>query len=350
MVLGALFLAWWVQKPAAKKHTVVTRGLAFSTVYQISLVVEKSPKTVEEKVRSIVTEETEFVERTMSRYREDSELSEINRTDAGVPFEVSGPLGELLSEALAVSRLTDGAFDITVGPLLALWGFGQKRGRTELPSDKDVVSALARTGADNLVLDPSTATVTKKIPGLDLDLSAIAKGYAVDRISDALAAAGFRHYLVEIGGEVRANGRNSRDVPWRVGIEKPISESRQTFQVIELDNRSVATSGDYRNFFTLDGRRFSHTIDPRNGRPVSHGLASVTVVHAKCAMADALATGLTVLGPDKGYQLAKSQRLPALFITRKKNGSLYDHAPPEFMALAASRKSSTVEPLEGEDL
>lgn len=328
----------------------MVRGTVFSTFYQVSLVSEEFSENAESSLQSMILRETEFVEGMMSRYRQDSELSRLNRHEADRPMKLSPDLAALLSKALEVSRITGGAFDVTVGPLLRLWGFHKKEGRGGMPTDAQVASALERTGYQKLNLNLAQALATKRIPDLDLDLSAIAKGYGVDRIADALEKEGFHRYLVEIGGEIRAKGSTERGIPWRVGIEKPISERRETFQVIALQNRAVATSGDYRNFYFLDGRRISHTIDPRTGWPVSHGLASVTVVHRSCTLADALATGLTVLGPKEGFDLAARKGVPALFITRDENNALVDRATAEFRAFAASRKNTSDRMEQGESL
>lgn len=339
--MGALFLAWWSRKPFPEEQRLVVRGLVFSTVYQVSVVSDKFSKNAEETIQSLIQRESEFVDNLMSRYRESSELNRLNRHRSTRPFPLSLPLADLLNKAMEISRSTGGAFDITVGPLIKLWGFDQKKDRTSFPSEEEIAAVLKRVDYKNLILNTKEGSVTKKIPDVDADLSAIAKGYAVDKIALALNKIGFSNYLVEIGGEVRGKGTSEKGSAWRIGVEKPISERRETFQVIELNNSSVATSGDYRNFYILNGRRVSHTLDPRNGRPVSHGLASVTVVHNQCAIADALATGLTVLGPEKGYELAEKLKLPALFITRMEDESLVDRATGQFRALSVSRKNTT---------
>jgi thiamine biosynthesis lipoprotein len=167
-----------------------------------------------------------------------------------------------------------------------------------------------------LDIDVEQRSVSKRHPELDLDLSAIAKGYAVDRIALALLWLGHHNYLVEVGGEVRCSGTSHRGTPWRVAIERPAAGARQVFRVVELSGRALATSGDYRNFYELDGKRVSHTIDPRTGQPVEHELASVTVIGEECVTADALATALTVLGLEEGFDLAEHLGLHAFFISR----------------------------------
>jgi thiamine biosynthesis lipoprotein len=209
---------------------------------------------------------------------------------------------------------------VTVGPLVNLWGFGPGRGEDRVPSATEVEEARARVGYARLeVRDPPPA-VRKAIPDLYVDLSAIAKGYGVDRVSEYLESQGVGRYLVEVGGEVRGRGRNARGTPWKVAVERPAEGERAAYAVVEVDGVGVATSGDYRNFFEKDGRRYSHTIDPATGRPVTHALASVTVVSDTCMTADALATGLNVLGPEAGYALAEREGIAALFIVREGQG------------------------------
>ncbi|MDP7112838.1 MAG: FAD:protein FMN transferase, partial [Myxococcota bacterium] len=166
--------------------------------------------------------------------------------------------------------------------------------------------------------------------GVQIDLSAIAKGYGVDRVTGAIEGQGHDRYLVEVGGEVRVRGRNAAGVPWRIGIERPVDEGRDVFRALSLIDAAMATSGDYRSFYELAGRRVSHTIDPRTARPVEHGLASVTVVHDRCAEADGWATALMVLGPDEGPEIAEREGLAALFLTRNDDGSFDERETSRF--------------------
>jgi thiamine biosynthesis lipoprotein len=202
------------------------------------------------------------------------------------------------------------------------WGFGPS-GVTDEPGDDLLDGLLASTGFQLLELDPDRSFVSKRVPEVQIDLSAIAKGYAVDRVAELLEASARSNFMVEIGGEVRVGGRNARGSEWRIGIERPDDARRTLYTSIALDGLALATSGDYRNFFIRDGVRLSHTIDPRTGRPVAHDLASVSVVHARCVTADALATGLEVLGPAEGPAFADRQGIAALFMVREQNGGTY---------------------------
>ena len=259
------------------------------------------------------------VNREMSTYLPDSELSKINAADSAGRISVSPALMEVLQAARGISHLSQGAFDVTVGPLVNLWGFGPEQSFT-VPGEEQIDAILPLVGYENLELDPATSNLKKAHGSIYIDLSAIAKGYGVDEIADYLERLQLDNYLVEIGGEIRARGVNSEQVAWRIGIEQPVAGQRGVRRVIRLDNTAMATSGDYRNFFERDGIRYSHTIDPRDGHPVSHGLASVTVLHSSAMLADAWATGLLVLGPDEGYATALENGLAAYFIVHHNEG------------------------------
>ena len=259
------------------------------------------------------------VNREMSTYLPDSELSMLNAAPGADPLPVSPSLLQVLQAARRVSRLTQGAFDVTVGPLVNLWGFGPNQDFT-VPTDEQVRLASALAGYEKLQLDPAASTLKKAHDGIYIDLSAIAKGHGVDRLADYLDNLQADGYLVEIGGEIRARGVNGEQAPWRVGIEQPVAGARGVRRIIGLDNTALATSGDYRNFFEQDGTRYSHLIDPRSGRPVSHGLASVTVLHPSATLADAWATALLTLGPEQGFATALENGLPAYFIVHHNEG------------------------------
>ena len=250
----------------------------------------------------------------MSTYIEDSELSRLNRASENTWLEVSEPLFAVLSLSQEISEASGGAFDATVGPLVDLWGFGPQK-REQRPSDAELAKALDSIGYQNLQLDVGSRRITKKT-GIRIDLSAIAKGYGVDVISRLLERKQIVNYMVEIGGEVKIRGRNQRGDTWRIGIERPALGREGSLQALTGDNIAIATSGDYRNYYEKDGVRISHTINPVTGRPIDHVLASVTVIAETCALADAYATALNVLGPEAGYQLAMDKALAAFFIVK----------------------------------
>lgn len=256
----------------------------------------------------------------MSTYLQDSELSKFNKIQSTEWQTVSESLYLVLEEAKSISDLSNGAFDITVGPLVNLWGFGPDSISFNAPDNKDIEAQLKKIGSSLLQLENNSFRIKKNIPQLYLDLSAIAKGYAVDQVADLLINHGVTDYMVEIGGELRLKGNNLYGKPWRIAIEKPITESRIVQKVLPLTNISLATSGDYRNFFEVDNVRFSHTIDPRSGRPITHKLASITILSDTTMKADALATTLMVLGPEQGYIMAEKEKIAALFIIKTDDG------------------------------
>jgi thiamine biosynthesis lipoprotein len=216
--------------------------------------------------------------------------------------------------------ISGGAFDITVGPLVNLWGFGPDPMLFVAPDAVLIRQTLTKIGYQKLLFDDQNQRVKKIEVSLYLDLSAIAKGYAVDKVGALLEEYGISHYMVEIGGELRLKGHNIKQKPWRIAIEKPSSEQRVIQKVLPLSNISLATSGDYRNFFESEGVRFSHTIDPRSGSPIRHDLASVTVLSETTMKADALATALMVLGDEEGGRMAERENIAALFIIKTKDG------------------------------
>ncbi len=254
------------------------------------------------------------VNQRMSTYIDDSEISKFNASASTTWFDLSDETHAVLEEAQRINRLSDGAFDVTVGPAVNLWGFGPGATEPRVPSPVEIADLTTRIGQSLLGVRAEPPAARKAHPDLYVDLSAIAKGYAVDEIASLLEQLDIAHYLVEIGGELRARGVSHRGDRWRVAIEKPVVGERSVYKVLQVGDTGVATSGNYRNFFDRDGKRYSHTIDPRTARPVEHALASVTVLHPSAMTADALATAFTVLGPDEGLTLAGELGVAALFI------------------------------------
>ena len=283
-------------------------------------------------VEAEVRRALERIEGRMSHYRPDSELSRFNRATTTDPQPLSGETLGVVAEALAVSRASGGAFDVTVAPLVDAWGFGPPGRAPAAPDEASLAALRARVGVDLLEVDLVASTLRKRRADLVVDLSAIAKGYAVDAVASLLDQRGFDDYLVEIGGELRAGGTNERGEPWRVAIERPAPGAATTQRIVPLTDAALATSGDYRNFYALDGARVSHTIDPRTGRPVTHGLRSVSVIAARCSLADARSTALNVLGPDEGHALAVARGWAALFVTDDGTGRLVERETPAFTA------------------
>ena len=295
---------------------ILISGTTMGTTYSVKYL-NNSSKNVEE-VKSNISAILETVNSQMSTYLPDSELSRFNSLKDTSWFSVSDDLAFVLQESLDICRLTNGTLDITVGPLVNLWGFGPENKPTVIPPDSEIEKALEVVGWENISVTLDPPAVKKKLSGIYCDLSSTAKGFGVDKVSDYLVSLGINSYLVEIGGELRAEGKKSIDKEWRVGISKPDNNSSLQ-EVITLNNNAMATSGDYWNYFEENNVRYSHTIDPKTGRPIKHKLASITVFAETCLLADGLATAIDVMGDEEGYQFALEKKLPAYFIIRNKD-------------------------------
>lgn len=327
--LAALF-ALLLAACAPQEAEHLFAGPTMGTHYHIK-VVAALDATRRDQLERDITGTLERVNALMSTYRPDSELSRFNAGTSVEPQPLDPETVEVFRVALRVSQESNGAFDVTVGPLVNAFGFGPNA-PPEPPADDALTALRQRVGYAKIVLDPAARTLQKTQPDVYCDLSAIAKGYGVDAVARTLDSAGLDRYMVEIGGEVRTRGRNGDGGIWRIGIEKPDGGEQAVQSIVALNNYSMATSGDYRNFYEREGQRYSHTIDPRTGRPVTHGLASATVLHANCADADAYATTLMVLGPDEGYAFALAHNLAAHLLVHAPNGAFIERNTPAFDA------------------
>ncbi len=305
-------------------------GFTMGTTYSIKVAGVPKNEIDPNRIKSGIDLVLAEVNGQMSTYIEDSEISRFNRAGAGEWFAVSSQTAMVAAKAVEVSDKSGGAFDVTVGPLVELWGFGRKK-RDVIPAEEDILKTLNLIGYRNLEFRIDSPALKKNIPALYCDLSAIAKGHGVDRVADYLEALGIDNYMVEIGGEIRTKGKNAKGESWKIGIASP-SSSGGLQKIIHLNNTGMATSGDYRNYFEKDGVRYSHMINPRTGRPITHNLASVTILHPSCMEADAFATAISVLGLEEGYKLALKENLPAFFISREAEGFV-EKMTPQFEAL-----------------
>jgi FAD:protein FMN transferase len=319
---------------APDRNVRVFEGATMGTTYTVKVVAPTMTEADEAATREAIRAALDAVDGCMSTYKPDSELSRFNRAGDGRPFKLSAATIRVLLLAREVSDASHGAFDVTVGPLVNAWGFGPVK-QTRPPSETEIASLRERVGYRKLVIDAAAQTVAKTRPDVYADLSAIAKGFGVDEAARALEARGLANYMVEVGGEVRVKGHNAAGKPWQVGIERPDATPQQALLVVPMTDLSMATSGDYRNYFEKDGRRYSHEIDPTTGYPIRHRLASVSVLAPECAIADAYATALLVLGPDRGYALAVEKGLAAYFLVRRADGGFDERQTPAFAALNA---------------
>jgi thiamine biosynthesis lipoprotein len=313
------------------------------TQYRIKVVMDEASSKQISDIEQAAKAALDNVNAKMSTYLQDSEVTRINNWSETEPLEISPDTLEVLQHALEISSTTQGAFDITVAPLVDAWGFGPPGRMPETPVQAEITRLLERTGWEMLHVDRASSSVSKARPDLSLDLSAIAKGYGVDKVADALDGKGIEHYMIEVGGEVRTRGLNEQGEAWRIGIERPMPGGNQAIDlVVPLSDAAMATSGDYRNYYEVDGKRISHTIDPRTGYPITHSVASVSVIAPLCVRADAYATALLVLGPE-GFDLAEGLGLAAYFLQRDKEGVFVGRMTNAFEDILKARESHPLE-------
>jgi len=323
-------------RPMSQDYPFNYSGPIMGTSFNIKA--SELPTTVSvTQLQNAIKLRLDAINQRMSTYLKDSELSLINQNKTLQAQVVSAELLKVLTAAKEINHKSLGAFDITVGPLVNLWGFGTEGVKFSAPDITAVQKILATTGDQYWSLSFENSKIQKKQVDLSLDLSALAKGYAVDEVALVIESYGVHDYLVEIGGELRLKGHNNQGKKWHIAIEKPTINKRELQKVIPITNTAMATSGDYRNFFEYKGKRFSHTIDPRAGVPITHQLASVTVLHESSMLADAWATALMVLGSDDGYKIAEKEQLAAFFIIKKQQG-FAEQATPLFIKQTKGEK------------
>ncbi|MGB1581619.1 MAG: FAD:protein FMN transferase [Nevskiales bacterium] len=313
--LTALF-AFTLLVGCSQPRVVELQGQTMGTTYSVKL--PNAPDAITpEPLKAEIDALLNDINKQMSTYDPTSNLSVLNQAPVGQWVVVPAALMKVMLTARNIYALSNGLFDPTVGPLVNLWGFGPQ-GPAEFPDKATLANTLERVGfARHIELDAEANRIRKNHAGVYVDLSSIAKGYAVDVLAEHLASKGLQDYMVEVGGELRVNGNNPAGKPWRLAIESPTAGARKVHGIVAVNQMAIATSGDYRNFFEHGGKRYSHTIDPRSGYPVSHSLVSATVLHHSAMHADALATAMMVLGPEAGMRLAESQGLAVWLITRE---------------------------------
>ena len=311
----ALLLAFCCLAACSGERPQQLGGRIFGTTW--SATYQHAPDDLSaEAVKTEIESAFELVNQSMNHYDPESLISDFNQLPPGEPIEVDWDFAYVLTAALALGEATGGAYDVSVSALSDLWGFGPN-GPTRLPTQGEIDVALSQVGASQLEWQPETRTLAKRVPNLKLDFSSLAKGYAVDLAADALDELGLEHYMLEVGGEVRVRGQSPRGGDWRIAVERPDPTARGSVQTaLSVSDTGIATSGDYRNFFESEGRRYSHLIDPQRGYPIQHDVVSVTVVHGSAMMADAWATALIVLGSEKAMVLAEERRLAVYLLKR----------------------------------
>ncbi|WP_394250752.1 FAD:protein FMN transferase [Vibrio profundi] len=314
VALASILILAGCEQPQEQVHL---SGPTMGTSYNIKYINSDEFPTSKE-IQTEVDRLLEEVNDQMSTYRKDSELSRFNQYEGSDAFTVSEQTALVVKEAIRLNGLTQGALDVTVGPLVNLWGFGPEARPEVIPSDEELAQRRAKVGIQHL--SATTTTLTKDIPNLYVDLSTIAKGWGVDVVADYIESLGIHNFMVEIGGEIRLKGLNRENVGWRIAIEKPSVEERTIQEIIEPGDMAIATSGDYRNYYERDGVRYSHIINPETGKPLNHKVVSVTVLDPSSMTADGLSTGLMVLGEKTGMEIANQHNIPVFMVVKTDEG------------------------------
>jgi thiamine biosynthesis lipoprotein len=302
-----------------KRIQVKLSGRTMGVDYHITYVdVAKNSELIAQARQTVIDDLLKVVNKQMSTYDKSSELSLFNQSRSLEPFTVSADTVKVVKESIRLAELTQGKLDVTIGPLVNLWGFGPDMRPENLPDPQALAKALSLVGIANLSVGSNT--LVKAIPELYVDLSTTAKGFGVDKIAEYLDQEHVTDYLVEIGGEVRIKGQANELRDWIVAIEKPVSNHRAIQQLISPKDNGLATAGDYRQYFEENGQRFSHIIDPDSGMPINHKLVSVTVIHPSCMTADGLSTAIMLMGPKEGLEFAQVHNLAAYLVTKTDSG------------------------------
>jgi thiamine biosynthesis lipoprotein len=310
-LLAALALA--ACQPAAETQLA---GAVQGTTYHVKVVLDGLP-VAPEQVQADIDAAFRLVDEKLSNWRDDSEISRINQQKTTEWLSVSPEIAQVISVAMDIYRRTDGCYDLTVKPLIDLWGFSKHE--QQVPDQAAIDQARRHIGMDKLELDVGGRRLRKLDPELQIGLDSIAQGYTVAVVARALESRGIQNYLAEIGGEMMVKGRKANGNPWRVAVEKPTPMAQEVQRVIDIheaQGTAVMTAGTYRNFFENQGKTYSHILDPRTGHPVTHGLLSVTILHDDPTAADAWDTALLCVGQAEGARIAEAERLKALFIYR----------------------------------
>ena len=293
-------------------------GATMGTRYHISIV-QNETKLDKKALHRAIKQRLEQINQSLSTYRENAEISRFNRSRTTHWFPISDDFFQVMTKAITAYQETQGAFDPSIYPLVDLWGFA-KQIKFKPPSEQQIQIALSHTGFQHMKLRSSPPAIAKQKISLALDLSAIAKGYAVDVISELLLNKGLSNHLVEIGGEIQAQGTNSQQSTWKIAIEHPASvqthaQVNAVIKSIHLNNQALATSGNYRNFYEYQGKQYAHTLDPKTGYPVQTPVVSITVLHPSSLWADAIATAMLVMGKEKALRFADQKKLAIFMVT-----------------------------------
>lgn len=342
LLAAALFFVGCDQKPQpAKTHATevtVLEGKTMGTFWRASIpgIDAKRSAELKEKIQTQLDTDDQL----LSTYKKDSALMRFNDSQSLTPWPVSEAMADIVTTSLRIGAKTDGAMDITVGPLVNLWGFGPEQQPVQIPSQEQIDAMKAKTGLQHLTVinQYHQQYLQKDLPDLYVDLSTVGEGYAADHLARLMEQEGISRYLVSVGGALNSRGMNGAGQPWRVAIQKPTDKENAVQAVVDINGHGISTSGSYRNYYELDGKRLSHVIDPQTGRPIEHNLVSVTVIAPTALEADAWDTGLMVLGPEKAKEVVRREGLAVYMIT-KEGDNFKTWMSPQFKSFLISEKN-----------
>lgn len=326
--VGLLMLAALAgcEKPVAERPMVEIHGRTMGTFYGVKVVGDfpGGQQALQTQVDTLLKHYNDEI----STYDQNSSLSKFNQQQTTAPFPVSQEMADIVISALRVGQRTQGVLDVTVGPLVNLWGFGPDKRPIKTPTDEQIAAARQRVGIQHLHVDVSAdhAALRKDVPNIYVDLSTIGEGFGADKVADFLESRGVHNYLVEIAGASRSRGVNAKGEQWKLAIQKPTDELDDVQAIVKPDGRAISTSGSYRNYYELDGQRYSHIIDPATGKPITHRLVSATVITPTALEADGLDTALMVMGPEKALAFAKQQHLAVYLVIKTDKGFKAEHS------------------------
>ncbi|WP_241608711.1 FAD:protein FMN transferase ApbE [Rosenbergiella australiborealis] len=325
LIIGVLLLG--CERAPEQDH--VFQGKTMGTVWRVTA--SGLSATQAKALPDLIQQQLDQDDQELSTWKKDSWLSRFNQNPSLAPQPVSDNVAAIITSAMKVGRATQGAMDITIGPLVNLWGFGPDAIPTHTPSDSQIALAKEKVGLQHLTLSVSASgnTLRKDIPDLYVDLSTVGEGFAADHLARLMEQQGVRNYLVSVGGALISRGHNQQGNSWRVAVQKPTDKVNQAQIVVDLQGHGISTSGDYRNYYELDGKRISHIIDPATGRPIEHHLVSATVIATTALEADSWDTGLMVLGTEKAKALALRDHL-AVYLIVKQGDHFIGWASPTF--------------------
>lgn len=331
VIVGVTLLASCDNVTKKTPNTLVIEGKTMGTFYRVSLAGVDNSR--EAALRQQIEAQLAEDDHQLSTYKEDSVLSRFNQYQGSVPQPISAGMADIIVTSLRIGQKTSGAMDITVGPLVNLWGFGPQKQPIKTPTDAQIDAARQQIGLQHLrvIQQEDGQYLQKNLPNMYVDLSTVGEGYATDHLARLIEGNGISNYLVSVGGAVVSRGYNAKGNPWQVAIQKPTDKESAVQAIVDLQGMGISTSGSYRNYYELDGKRLSHIIDPATGHPITHKLVSATVIASTALEADGWDTGLMVLGTKKAMALAEKEHL-AVYLITKKGDSFEVHMTPQFKA------------------